>query len=240
LAAGVLAATGQPASAECASVQATPSCESEQGQAVTSVRGLVIPHHGGSYKRPGYSSLQVVSTPEAAYITASEPRTSVHSQWLTAERESNVITAKWDCRRPRQTFSYVLTARGEAGATVTARVTFHAQLSTRWCATAKRREEAQRLATTRRHEAEAREAELRKQRAVEHREAERHEAERGPAPSTCTNGTYVNSAGNTVCKPETSPSAPAGATAKCEDGTYSFSESRSGTCSSHGGVAEWL
>jgi hypothetical protein len=57
----------------------------------------------------------------------------------------------------------------------------------------------------------------------------------------CTNGTYVNSAGNTVCKPEKSSSgAPAGATAKCEDGTYSFSESRSGTCSSHGGVAEWL
>jgi hypothetical protein len=63
-----------------------------------------------------------------------------------------------------------------------------------------------------------------------------------PAPSpTCTNGTYVNSAGNTVCKPEESPSGPpAGATARCQDGTYSFSQSRSGTCSHHGGVAEWL
>jgi hypothetical protein len=58
--------------------------------------------------------------------------------------------------------------------------------------------------------------------------------------SGCTNGTYTNSAGNTVCKPEEAPAAPAGATAKCEDGTYSFSESRSGTCSHHGGVAEWL
>jgi hypothetical protein len=56
----------------------------------------------------------------------------------------------------------------------------------------------------------------------------------------CTNGTYTNSAGNTVCSPETVPTAPAGATAKCEDGTYSMSESRSGTCSHHGGVAEWL
>ncbi|HEX5852403.1 MAG TPA: DUF3761 domain-containing protein [Solirubrobacteraceae bacterium] len=56
----------------------------------------------------------------------------------------------------------------------------------------------------------------------------------------CTNGTYVNSAGNTVCNPEESPTAPAGATAECEDGTYSFSESRSGTCSHHGGVARWL
>jgi len=61
-----------------------------------------------------------------------------------------------------------------------------------------------------------------------------------PAPVNCTNGTYVNSAGNTVCRPEVSTEAPAGATAKCQDGTWSFSQSRRGTCSSHGGVAEWL
>ena len=29
-------------------------------------------------------------------------------------------------------------------------------------------------------------------------------------------------------------------TARCTDGTYSYSENHSGTCSSHGGVAEWL
>ncbi|HEX4437703.1 MAG TPA: DUF3761 domain-containing protein [Solirubrobacteraceae bacterium] len=57
----------------------------------------------------------------------------------------------------------------------------------------------------------------------------------------CTNGSYTNSSGNTVCSPEESSSgAPAGATAECEDGTYSFSEHRSGTCSSHGGVATWI
>ena len=33
---------------------------------------------------------------------------------------------------------------------------------------------------------------------------------------------------------------PAGATAQCTDGTYSFSQTRSGTCSHHGGVATWL
>lgn len=34
--------------------------------------------------------------------------------------------------------------------------------------------------------------------------------------------------------------APPGATARCRDGTYSFSQHRSGTCSYHGGVAVWL
>lgn len=57
---------------------------------------------------------------------------------------------------------------------------------------------------------------------------------------SCPNGTYVNSAGNTVCSPYSSPSAPAGATAQCVDGSYSFSQSHSGTCSHHGGVATWL
>ncbi len=57
---------------------------------------------------------------------------------------------------------------------------------------------------------------------------------------SCPNGTYVNSSGNIVCRPYSSPSAPQGATARCVDGTYSFSQHRQGTCSYHGGVAEWL
>ncbi|TSD65650.1 G5 domain-containing protein [Aeromicrobium piscarium] len=61
-----------------------------------------------------------------------------------------------------------------------------------------------------------------------------------PAPATCPNGTYVNSAGNSVCRPHESDQAPAGATARCQDGTYSHSQSRRGTCSGHGGVAAWL
>lgn len=36
------------------------------------------------------------------------------------------------------------------------------------------------------------------------------------------------------------PSGSAGATAICRDGTYSFSQHRRGTCSHHGGVAQWL
>ena len=33
---------------------------------------------------------------------------------------------------------------------------------------------------------------------------------------------------------------PPGATARCNDGTYSYSQHHSGTCSHHGGVAVWL
>ena len=59
--------------------------------------------------------------------------------------------------------------------------------------------------------------------------------------SNCTdNGTYTNSKGQTVKRPENCSTAPQGATAQCRDGTYSFSRSRRGTCSHHGGVAKWL
>lgn len=50
---------------------------------------------------------------------------------------------------------------------------------------------------------------------------------------------YTNSQGHTVQSPTYYDSAPATATAKCKDGTYSFSESRRGTCSHHGGVSVW-
>ena len=54
------------------------------------------------------------------------------------------------------------------------------------------------------------------------------------------NGSYVNSKGRIVKRPENCSGSPAGATARCRDGTYSFSQSRRGTCSHHGGVASWL
>jgi len=40
--------------------------------------------------------------------------------------------------------------------------------------------------------------------------------------------------------PQLTAQAPAGATAQCRDGSYSFSASRRGTCSHHGGVSQWL
>jgi hypothetical protein len=58
--------------------------------------------------------------------------------------------------------------------------------------------------------------------------------------ASCGGDYYINSDGNCVHRPEQAPAAPAGATARCNDGTYSFSQHRSGTCSHHGGVAEWL
>ena len=51
---------------------------------------------------------------------------------------------------------------------------------------------------------------------------------------------YTNSAGERIQSPTFSPTVPSGATAQCRDGSYSFSRSRRGTCSHHGGVAKWL
>jgi hypothetical protein len=48
---------------------------------------------------------------------------------------------------------------------------------------------------------------------------------------------YKNVSGNCVHRPS---SDPAGATARCSDGTYSYSQHASGTCSHHGGVATWI
>jgi hypothetical protein len=50
---------------------------------------------------------------------------------------------------------------------------------------------------------------------------------------------YRNSSGNEVHRPERAPRRPAGATARCRDGEYSFSQHHRGTCSGHGGVAQW-
>jgi hypothetical protein len=61
-------------------------------------------------------------------------------------------------------------------------------------------------------------------------------------PGPCAADYYRNSNGVCVYRPvKTQNSAvPAGATAQCRDGSYSFSQHRSGTCSHHGGVAKWL
>lgn len=53
---------------------------------------------------------------------------------------------------------------------------------------------------------------------------------------------YRNKAGQDIHSPAKSVDGkvPAGASAKCRDGSYSFSKSRRGTCSGHGGVSAWL
>ena len=62
-----------------------------------------------------------------------------------------------------------------------------------------------------------------------------------PAKPKRTGRGYINSDGKRIPSPQMSPSGPpAGATAQCNDGSYSFSTHRSGTCSHHGGVRRWL
>jgi hypothetical protein len=55
--------------------------------------------------------------------------------------------------------------------------------------------------------------------------------------SACRPGYYENVSHHCVKRPGRSP---IGATARCRDGTYSYSEHAPGTCSHHGGVARWI
>ena len=62
------------------------------------------------------------------------------------------------------------------------------------------------------------------------------------APYLSDDDYYTNVDGNQVHSPAFSSdgAAPSGATAQCRDGSYSFSQHRSGTCSGHEGVSRWL
>ena len=53
-------------------------------------------------------------------------------------------------------------------------------------------------------------------------------------------GYYTNVDGRLVHRPVFTSRAPDGASARCGDGSYSFSLHRRGTCSRHGGVTRWL
>lgn len=59
-----------------------------------------------------------------------------------------------------------------------------------------------------------------------------------PPPST-SGRYYINVDGVRVPSPVFSTTRPEGSTARCRDGSYSFSQHRRGTCSWHGGVAVW-
>jgi len=53
-------------------------------------------------------------------------------------------------------------------------------------------------------------------------------------------GYYTNVSGHQIHRPSFNATRPAGATARCGDGSWSYSEHHQGTCSHHGGVATWL
>lgn len=62
-----------------------------------------------------------------------------------------------------------------------------------------------------------------------------------PVVNTLSNNHYYeNTKKQEIHAPAYSTSIPSNASARCSDGTYSFSTSHRGTCSHHGGVSEWL
>src|SRR3954454_9764235 len=76
----------------------------------------------------------------------------------------------------------------------------------------------------------------------EPQQAEAQPVQSGQGNDLSNDSHYTNSSGNTVHAPayDLDNDVPTGASAKCGDGTYSFSQHHSGTCSHHGGVSEWL
>ena len=61
-------------------------------------------------------------------------------------------------------------------------------------------------------------------------------------PDLSNDRSYTNVSGQRVHAPayDLDGDVPAGASARCGNGTYSFSQNHRGTCSHHGGVSEWL
>jgi len=59
-----------------------------------------------------------------------------------------------------------------------------------------------------------------------------------PAPAPQTASPKPAADGSSKGNPKNTD--PAGAIAKCKDGTYSHAKGHSGACSNHGGVGEWL
>jgi len=53
-------------------------------------------------------------------------------------------------------------------------------------------------------------------------------------------GRYGDASGDAAGSSPAVIPGPAGATAQCADGTSSYSQHRSGSCSHHGGVARWI
>jgi len=73
--------------------------------------------------------------------------------------------------------------------------------------------------------------------------AERYLGENAPDVASIPEGRgYTNSDGVRVRSPQRTRDGqvPAGASAQCRDGSYSFSLHRRGTCSHHGGVSRWI
>jgi hypothetical protein len=67
------------------------------------------------------------------------------------------------------------------------------------------------------------------------------QSQQAPAPAPPPSSDYyTNSNGQRVHGPIYAARPPAGATAQCYDGSWSFSQHHQGTCSRHGGVRRWL
>lgn len=152
----------------------------EESEAVKEVRAVLRPHHGHTYKTPGYTSIEIITIPEAAYETATDNGIHTKLKWLTEPGEAQIIEQPWNCHARNEQFDYVITARAAVGETVSTMVRFRPQLSAGWCARAKSRE----AAAKRRQAAEARRQKERERISAD-TERERIESERKRFEAEC-------------------------------------------------------
>lgn len=145
---------------------------------ITSIQVATRSHHGRTYRFPGYTAVEVGTAPEAAaFMTIDFWRGKRHlgQRWWAPPyapkelQEARVYAFPWACQDPGAVIRYTARARGDTGATVSASGQFRFNVSSLWCKSAKKRQEA---ADRRRSEQEAR---IRRE---EREETDRHNRER--------------------------------------------------------------
>lgn len=174
---------------------------------VNTLKTKITPIYGKTFANPGETLIELIATPEAAYMTATEKVEHTNLKWLTLEgvQESgqNIISQPWECKKPHQAFTYTLSARAEIGSTIFSTIRFHAHLTSKWCSKAKKNEEIQKNRERRKYEEEIKQTEKNERISAE-TERKRIEEERHKFESNCIaiGGTPVHVTGQfeIVCK----------------------------------------
>jgi hypothetical protein len=175
------------AAQEAAKAQAQAAAEQAP---VTFLQVRVRGHHGHFYTGPGYSEILISTTPYARItatgnhaivgfvggptaneVVAKTLRFRLEGDALGERGGQETLLVWWSCRHPGETVRYTVTAVGGSGLPLVRAGHFKVPISGRWCATAKRREVAERRQVEAEETAQRQHEYEREVREVEHYEA---------------------------------------------------------------------